>query len=287
MFATTPKQIIASTNIGWLYNSLTHLPIIWVKNDRKGNIELSLRVNHSQLKSDKYIILSDLSKNPHQGLFEIGLICQMIRCSKPQAKIELLIPYLPYSRHDKIIPGKPVALQFIAKFLQSLNIYKIYSLDIHNEDFTAQLIPNLVNWDSAQYISKYIKQSRISNYVIISPDKGRSKQAEKISSMLSCPTITLQKTRKNNITHQISSIDTKKVKERNLIIIEDIIDTGQSLNSALKLLNQLSPANIYIISSFMLNKHIKYANHSSIIGPDELVDKTLISEIITDILKQI
>lgn len=287
MFATTPKQIIASTNIGWLRNSLSEIPIIWAKNDKLGNIELSLKINNNRMDSDKYIILSDLSHAPHQGLFEISLICQMIRHSKPHAKIDLFIPYIPYSRHDKKISNKPQALQAIAEFFQHLGFCQIYSLDVHSINYAVKILPNLVNFDSTPYIGKYLKQFGVSNCIIISPDRGRAAQAKQLSLILSCPTITLQKTRKNNISHQIPLKDAKKIKGKNLIIIEDIIDTGQSLNSALRLLNELAPQNIQIVSSFMLNKTTKYKNHITVFGPKQFVNKNITAEIITDILEKI
>jgi ribose-phosphate pyrophosphokinase len=90
--------------------------------------------------------------------------------------VELLIPYLPYARQDRVVvKGDPDAVDVLASMLHLCNVSKVYAIDVHSEQCIRTFKNNgieLISISPIQYLIQYMNTINIDRVVLVSPDKG-------------------------------------------------------------------------------------------------------------------
>lgn len=165
---------------------------------------------HANLVAKKILIWHAFSNAIHDEI--ISLLLLLKRC-KQAKEIILFLPYLPYSRTNDI--------EILCEILYAAGVNEIITVEIHER------VPGVSN---VKIFSDIIKQMNwnMSGVVIISPDKGRYEAAKSLSAEFQCEVMCCEKIRQNNssITHLKGD-----VKDKDILIIDDIIDSGQTILS--------------------------------------------------------
>lgn len=107
--------------------------------------------------------------------FVVANLVDALRQDNPDIVIGILFPYLPYSRQDRVChTGESFALKVFAEFINSLNLYELYTLDVHNEEVYYKLFNNAYN------IPQEVCASMLPKYdYFIAPDAGAAKKIYK------------------------------------------------------------------------------------------------------------
>ncbi len=153
--------------------------------------------------------------------------------------IMLVLPYYPYSRHDKEGTEAHSTSAFILPLYQLAGATRIFTLDIHNE----QLIQpdgclesvSLANWWADHIRARFAEDYTEQQLVLVSPDTGGYRRVEHIASILGLPTAKILKKRTGANTSKALSLE-GFVAGRHALIIDDIIDTGTTAHNAIELL---------------------------------------------------
>jgi len=181
---------------------------------QSSEIEVSLNVVNN-------IIYCNLYKDLNQSV--MACLIAIAKLRKFYSEIILIMPFLPYSRSDH---------QPIINILESLGISKLITVEIHSEVAQSEIkIYNIT------IIPDVIKKIGIDHneIVIISPDKGGYKRAKNAAKTFNYSFTSMEKTRKNGlIKHTINNPEI--VKNRPILIVDDIIDSGRTINSAAEVL---------------------------------------------------
>lgn len=158
-------------------------------------------------------------------------LCQMIHTCKlsSASKIIPIILYYGYGRQDrKDRPRVGITSKMIASFIESAGATRVLTIDLH-----ADQIPGFYNIPVDQLYASYvfvpyIKSMNIDNLIVVSPDTGGVKKAKYISNHLNTDMALCYKHRSeaNKIDEMILIGD---VKDKNVIIVDDIIDTAGTL----------------------------------------------------------
>ena len=154
-----------------------------------------------------------------------------------------IIPFFPYSRQDKRDQYRgPIGAKVIAEMLQNRGATSIITFDLHADQIEGFFnIP--VNHLRGKYLFyKYIVQIGNSNTVLCSPDAGGVKRVKKIRDLITrkhpsviMPYVTIDKTRTGpNMVGEMSIIG--EVKGKDVIMIDDLCDTGGTLVKAVNAL---------------------------------------------------
>ncbi len=94
--------------------------------------------------------------------------------------IELFIPYLPYSRQDRVCAnGESFSLKVLCRMLADLNLTRIITYDIHS-NVAPVLLDNLINYDNSREVMDFIDYLDLSaiNIALICPDIGAVKKTQ-------------------------------------------------------------------------------------------------------------
>jgi len=169
-------------------------------------------------------------------------LLQLIDACEDISSINVVIPYMGYARQDKRFkPGEPISAHAIAR---SIKADKVFTVNIHDESILDHFDADAKNLDATPVIGRYIKNLKLKDPLIISPDDGAIGLAKSASKDLGIEYDFLDKTR-----HSGESVSMKPktlaVKERDVIILDDIISTGGTMAQTISLLKEQGAHEVY------------------------------------------
>ncbi len=151
-------------------------------------------------------------------------------------KIVAVIPYFGWARQDrKDKPRVSIGAKLIADMLSAAGVDRIITMDLHADQIQGFFnVPVDHLYASAVFVP-FIQSLKLENLVIASPDVGGSKRASSYAKHLHTPLVLCHKTRvKANVVGSMSIIG--DVKDKNVIIIDDMADTANTLCKAADLM---------------------------------------------------
>jgi ribose-phosphate pyrophosphokinase len=163
--------------------------------------------------------------------------------------VKLVIPYLAYSRQDKLfLAGEPVSFSIVLKTLRHLGATGLVTVDSHNPDKLTEFQGRVVNLlVSDLLVQEALKYS--SNPIVIAPDKGALKRAEHAAVKLGLRFDYLVKTR-DRITGQVSYQPREiRIRGEDIIIVDDIISTGGTIAESSKLLLEAGASSVIVAAT--------------------------------------
>ncbi len=232
--------------------------------------EIFVEVNENVRGQDVYVIQST-SKPANDNLVEL-LVCidALKRASAKQ--ITAVIPYFGYARQDrKPGPRTPISAKLVANLITKSGADRVLTIDLHAGQIQGFFDIPVDNLYAAPILLEDIKKNYdLDRTVIISPDVGGVVRARYIANRLNIGLAIVDKRREAaNISEVLNIIG--DVKEKNCILIDDIVDTAGTLTNA---------------GDALLNVGAKtvsaYVSHGVLSGNAlEKIKKSVLTEIVT------
>ena len=188
------------------------------------------------------------------------------------AKINLVLPYFPYSRSDKKDqPRVPITAKLMASIIEAAGATRVITCDLHNPAIQAYFNNIICDRLSAQkLLQEYIKDKKLDDMVVVATDAGSSKKAYKYSEYLKCPLALIDKRRDANDDKAIAGNVIGDVTGKSAIIFDDEINTAGSIMETVKVLEKNKAKQIFV-----------GATHGILSGPAiERIKKSNITEVI-------
>lgn len=177
---------------------------------------------------------------------DIIYLLQLLEVCKDR-NVSLVIPYFGYARQDKIFkPGEPMTARAIASALNPfLEKGQVYLINIHARSVLSHFACKSENLDATGLLADKIISLGIENSVIISPDKGAVAMAQTAASRIGAECDYLQKTRLSGTEVSIAPKEID-VKERDVVIFDDMIATGGTMATAITMLRRQGARSVYL-----------------------------------------
>ncbi|MGG5578036.1 ribose-phosphate pyrophosphokinase [Myroides sp. C15-4] len=165
------------------------------------------------------------------NLMELLLMCDAAKRASAR-HITVVIPYFGWARQDrKDKPRVPIGAKLVAKLLESAGATRIMTMDLHADQIQGFFEKPVDHLYASTIFLPYVKSLNIDNLTIASPDMGGSKRAYAYSKFLDSDVVICYKQRKQaNIIEKMELIG--DVTGRNVILVDDMIDTGGTLAKA-------------------------------------------------------
>lgn len=146
--------------------------------------------------------------------------------------ITAVIPYFGWARQDrKDKPRVAIGAKLVANLLQTAGATRIMTMDLHADQIQGFFEKPVDHLYGSTIFLPYINKLKLENLTIASPDMGGSKRAYAYSKFLESEVVICYKQRlKANIIDTMELIG--EVKDRHVIIVDDMIDTGGTLTKA-------------------------------------------------------
>ena len=251
-------------------STILNIPLTKASIKKFSDEEIFVEVNENVRGQDVYVIQST-SKPANDNLVEL-LVCidALKRASAKQ--ITAVIPYFGYARQDrKPGPRTPISAKLVANLITTSGADRVLTIDLHAGQIQGFFDIPVDNLYAATILLEDIKKNyNLNNTVIISPDVGGVVRARYVANRLNIGLAIVDKRREAaNISEVLNIIG--DVKEKDCILIDDIVDTAGTLTNAGEALLNVGAKTVSA-----------YVSHGVLSGNAlEKIKKSVLKEIVT------
>ncbi len=195
-------------------------------------------------RGDNVYIIQSTCSPVTERLMEL-LLC-IDACKRASAKsITCIIPYFGYARQDrKAKPRQPISAKLVAEMLEIAGAQRIVSSDLHASQLAGFFDVPVDDVSPVTLYYRYFTDLKLKDVVCVSPDHGGLVRTSKLAEKLNAPLAIIDKRRPEPNKAEILSI-VGDVKDKNCIIVDDIVDTAGTLLIGVEKLKQLGAKKVY------------------------------------------
>lgn len=226
----------------YLHSPLSGRDIIQFPNEN-----IFVRLHNSARGQDAYVIQTT-SAPVNYNLMELLIVLQTLRLDSA-ARITAVIPYMCYSRSDKKDqPRVPITARLVADMIEVAGADRYITIDLHAGQIQGFFsIPGDV-LTAFHIVSEYFlsKREAMLNPVIVTADLGFAKKGRNFAAKLSASMAFIEKRRTGNDANAEAMTVIGDVKGKDVIIVDDEVDTAGSVSQAVQIVREHGARNVYL-----------------------------------------
>lgn len=182
---------------------------------------------------DVFIVQSTYA--PADNLFELMMMVDAARRASAK-NIVAVIPYFGFARQDrKDQPRVSIAAKLIANLLTASGVNRVITIDLHADQIQGFFDVPVDHLYASSIFIPYLKKLKLKDLVFASPDTGGTRRAANYAKVMNTGFVICYKQRtKPNEVDKMALVG--EVEGKNVVLIDDIIDTGGSISKAAKLI---------------------------------------------------
>lgn len=233
--------------------------------------ESYVKVNEIVRGYDIYIIQS-ISEPVNDNLMELLIVVDAMRRASA-GRITVVIPYLAYARQDvKYSAREPITVKLVANLLEASGIDNVITMDLHSTQIQGFFKKPLINLKGiplfVDYYRRKIKDEG-GDFVVVAPGTGSMKRNRQIAEQLDVP-LAIVDGMAGDIGDSIEDKVIGNITGKNIIMIDDIIDTGNTIINAMNIFKACDVKKVFVagIHPILAGQATKMLNATDI---DELV----------------
>jgi ribose-phosphate pyrophosphokinase len=205
---------------------------------------------HGSVRGQDVYVIQTTSAPVQQNLMELLIMLQTLRLDSA-ARITAVIPYLCYGRSDKKDqPRIPITSRLVADMIEVAGADRYMTLDPHAGQVQGFFsIPGDV-LTASHLITDYVNQNirpGLADPVVVTVDLGYAKKGRNIAADIDAPIAFIEKRRAANDANAEALTIIGSVKERDVILVDDEIDTGGSAAQAVQLVKEGGARRLYFV----------------------------------------
>jgi ribose-phosphate pyrophosphokinase len=205
------------------------------------------------------VFLIQSTFSPSENLFELLLMIDAARRASAY-KVVAVIPYYGYARQDrKDKPRVAIGSKLVANMLVAAGADRIITMDLHAPQIQGYFDIPMDHLDSSAIFIPYIEQLKLENLTFAAPDVGSANRIREIASYFNAEMVICDKHRKraNEIASMVVIGD---VEGRDVILIDDICDTGGTLAKAAGLIKEKGATSVRALCTHPVLSGNAYSN---------------------------
>jgi len=243
LYAGTSTPELAKAVAAYLDKPLCGRDIINFPNE---NLFIKL---HSSVRGQDCYVIQTTSVPVHRNLMEMLILIQTLRLDSA-ARITAVIPYLCYARSDKKDqPRVPITARLVADMIEIAGADRYITLDLHAGQIQGFFsIPGDV-LSAFHILVDYLLQLKVQlvKPVILTADLGFAKKARDFAATLRSPMAFIEKRRTGNNAKAEAMTIVGDVDGKDVIIVDDEIDTGGSMVQAVSIAKENGARDVYVV----------------------------------------
>ena len=232
--------------------------------------EISVNMNETVRGCDVFVVQSTNSP-VNENLMELLIMIDALKRASA-GRITAVIPYYGYARQDRKAKARdPITAKLVANLITAAGADRVLTMDLHAAQIQGYFDIPLDHLQGGKILADYFNQKKIEDLVVVSPDLGSVTRSRKFANGLDgdVPLAIIDKRRpKANVCEIMNIIG--DVKDKNVILLDDMIDTAGTICNAANALKEFGAKEVYACCT-----------HAVLSGPAiERIEASAISELI-------
>jgi len=238
--------------------SFLNVPMGAIQVGRFPDGEINVKILESVRGTDSFII-QPVSAPANENLMELLIIIDALRRAAAE-RITAVIPYYGYSRQDrKAEPRVPITAKLVANLLTTAGTNRILTLDLHAGQIQGFFDIPMDHLFVRPVLIDYFKKMKLQNFIIVSPDAGGVERARAFAKRIKAGLAIIDKRRISANEATVVNI-IGDIKGKNVIIVDDMIDTAGTLLKAAAALKKGGALDIYATAAHGIFAGDAYTN---------------------------
>lgn len=220
--------------------------------DRFPDGELHVELQDSVRGHDVYLV-QPTSPPAEAHLLELFFLADACRRAGA-AHLTAVVPYFGYARQDRRASGRePVGARLIADLLRTSGLQRLVAVDLHTSALEGVFPIPLEHLSTVSLLVDTLQSWVPPNAVLVAPDLGAVKLAERYAGLLHLPLAIIHKTRISGRDVRVQSV-VGDVRGRTPIVVDDMVSTGGTIEAAVKALLEAGcvPDEMAVVTSHAL-----------------------------------
>jgi ribose-phosphate pyrophosphokinase len=234
--------------------------------------EVKVEVLESVRGHDVYLV-QPTGPSVDQHLIELLFMADACRRAGA-ARITAVVPYLGYARQDRRAKGREaLGARLVADLIRAAWIDRVVAVDLHTPSIEGFFGVPLEHISAVPILAKAVLPALQFDYIILAPDLGAVKLAERYAQVLQAPIAVVHKVRISDEEVQVGGI-VNEVRGRSAVVVDDMVSTAGTIEAAIKA----------FISQGGQRDVVVAATHGLLVGPavERLRGLSLKSFVVTD-----
>ena len=226
--------------------------------------EIGVKV-HENVRGKDVFVIQPTCPPVNENLIELLIVLDALRRASA-SRITAVIPYFGYARQDrKDQPRVPITAKLVANILYGAGVSRVLTLELHAGQIQGFFDIPVDHLYGINTIVDYFNKTKTNNLVIVSPDVGGIKMARAYAKRFRAGLAIVDKRRNTPESTEVMNI-LGEVKDKNVIIVDDIVATGSSLAEAARALKRAGAKKIFaaITHGILSNDAVGKINKSCI-----------------------
>ena len=230
--------------------------------------EVRVEINENARGADAFVVQSTCPP-VNNNLMELLVMIDALRRASAH-RITAVIPYYGYARQDrKVQPRAPITAKLVANLITEAGAHRVLVMDLHVGQIQGFFDIPVDNLFAAPVLIDYFQKKKLKEMVIIAPDPGAVERAAAFAKRLKASLAIIDKRRPHPGVAKVFNV-IGKVKDRNAVLVDDMVDTGGSVIEAARVLKKKGASNIYISCT-----HPVFSE-----GASERLQKSVVKEVV-------
>jgi len=242
VFAGTGSPGLSQNIANYLELPLSGHDVVHFPNDN-----LFVRL-HSSVRGHDVYLIQTTSRPVHRNLMELLITLQTLRLDSA-GRVTAVIPYMCYARTDKKdMPRVPITARLVADMIEIAGADRYMTLDLHAGQIQGFFsIPGDV-LTAYHILTDYVKclLPDMVDPVVVTADLGFAKKGRNFAAIINAPMAFVEKRRRSNDSKATALTLIGNVEGRDVIVVDDEVDTAGSINQAVTLVKEHGARNIYV-----------------------------------------
>jgi len=180
----------------------------------------------------------------NENLMELLVIIDALKRASAW-RITAVMPYYGYGRQDrKVQPRVPITAKLVADLLTAAGVHRVVTMDLHAGQIQGFFTTPVDHLYAAPVLLQYFRERMLGDAVVVSPDAGGVERARAFAKRLDTPLAFIDKRRTGPNEARVMNI-VGEVEGRDVIIVDDMIDTGGTLTQAVPALLEKGAKRIF------------------------------------------
>ena len=192
--------------------------------------EIGVQILENVRGKDVFVLQSP-ARHPNRYLMEMLIIADALKRASVRSVVAV-IPYYAYARQDRKDKGRvPITAKLVADLLEKAGVTRVLTMDLHTEQIQGFFNVPVDNLYARPLFVKVLRELKLKDPIIVSPDVGSNKMARKFAEDLKIDLAIVDKRRINSQDVELNAV-IGDVKNKDVILVDDICSTGGTLKMA-------------------------------------------------------